>query len=85
MLSKERKDFSSTLEGEWELYSIVPLPYRIDDVTWEGKDIRVMEQVTISPPYLPENVQGNMEKAVNHVRKIVSIFSLFKSFFVMFD
>nr|CAG4649757.1 EOG090X0FOW [Scapholeberis mucronata] len=43
----------------------------IDDVTWEGKDIRVMEQVTISPPYQPENVKGNMEKAVNHVRKIV--------------
>ena len=43
-------------------------------MTWEGKDIRVMDQVTISPPYLPENVQGNMEKAVTHVKKIVSIF-----------
>ncbi|EFX83328.1 protein LSM12 homolog A-like [Daphnia pulex] len=43
----------------------------IEDVAWEGKNIRVMDQVTISPPYHPENVQGNMEKAVNHVRKIV--------------
>lgn len=55
-----------------DLYKFFALFLRIDDVTWEGKDIRVMEQVTISPPYLPENVQGNMEKAVNHVRKIVS-------------
>lgn len=43
----------------------------IEDVTWDGKDIRVMDQVTINPPYLPENVQGNMDKAVNHVKKIV--------------
>jgi len=40
-------------------------------VTWDGKDIRVMDQVTINPPYLPENVKGNMDKAVNHVKKIV--------------
>lgn len=32
-----------------------------------------MNEVTITPPYHPENVQGNMEKAVNHVRKIVSV------------
>nr|CAG4635122.1 EOG090X0FOW [Alona affinis] len=43
----------------------------IDDITWEGKNIRVMEYVTITPPYLPENVQGSMEKAVTHVKKIV--------------
>nr|CAG4648312.1 EOG090X0FOW [Moina brachiata] len=43
----------------------------IEDITWVGKDIRVMDQVTISPPYQSENVQGTMEKAVNHVRKIV--------------
>jgi len=44
---------------------------RIDDVCWSGKDIKVMEQVTIKPPYLPENVIGNADKAVNHVKKIV--------------
>lgn len=51
----------------------IKINHRIEDVAWEGKNIRVMDQVTISPPYHPENVQGNMEKAVNHVRKIVSI------------
>ena len=44
-------------------------------MTWDGKDIRVMDQVTINPPYLPENVQGNMDKAVNHVKKIVNYYS----------
>ena len=48
--------------------------HRIDDITWEGKNIRVMDNVTITPPYLPENVQGSMEKAVNHVKKIVSLY-----------
>nr|CAG4643561.1 EOG090X0FOW [Ilyocryptus agilis] len=43
----------------------------IEDVTWSGKDIRVMNEITISPPYLPENVQGGSEKGNNHVRKIV--------------
>jgi len=45
----------------------------IDDVIWDGKDIKVMEQVTIRPPYLPENILGSpqADKAVNHVRKIV--------------
>lgn len=49
-------------------------PYSIDDVIWDGKDIKVMEQVTIRPPYLPENILGSpqADKAVNHVRKIVS-------------
>ena len=46
-------------------------------MTWDGKNIRVMDQVTISPPYLPENVQGNMDKAVNHVKKIVSLIAMF--------
>ena len=53
-------------------FLIFLLKSRIDDVAWDGKDIKVMEQVTIKPPYLPENVIGNADKAVNHVKKIVS-------------
>ena len=63
--------------------SFVMFHFRIEDVTWDGKNIRVMDQVTISPPYLPENVQGNMDKAVNHVKKIVSSFVTFLSIIVM--
>lgn len=72
MLSNEREDNSRESEKQHNLL-FIKINYRIEDVAWEGKNIRVMDQVTISPPYHPENVQGNMEKAVNHVRKIVSV------------
>merc|ERR1712226_1507862 len=44
----------------------------IDDVTWHGENIYVLKEITIYPPYRPENVKGNMDsKALKHVRKIV--------------
>ncbi|XP_064456828.1 protein LSM12 homolog A-like [Ornithodoros turicata] len=45
----------------------------IDDVSWQGKNIIVMNQVTISPPYRPENCKGKTENehSVSHIRKIV--------------
>ncbi|KAL3250132.1 hypothetical protein MRX96_055730 [Rhipicephalus microplus] len=45
----------------------------IDDVTWQGKNIIVMNQVTIVPPYRPENCKGKSDSdaSVLHVRKIV--------------
>lgn len=45
----------------------------IDEVTWNGPNIVVMNQVTISPPYKPENCKGNndSQQAITHVRKIV--------------
>ena len=47
--------------------------FRIDDVTWHGENIYVLKEITIYPPYRPENVKGNMDsKALKHVRKIVS-------------
>ncbi|GFY48794.1 protein LSM12 homolog [Trichonephila inaurata madagascariensis] len=46
----------------------------IAEVTWQGKNIVVMNQVTITPPYRPENCKpigkGDGD-AVNHVRRIV--------------
>ncbi|KFM61767.1 Protein LSM12-like protein, partial [Stegodyphus mimosarum] len=46
----------------------------IAEVTWQGKNIIVMNQVTISPPYRPENCKpigkGDGD-AVNHVRRIL--------------
>ena len=46
---------------------------RIDDVSWNGDKIYVLKEVTIYPPYRPEDVKGNMDsKALKHVRKIVS-------------
>ncbi|KAK7586225.1 hypothetical protein V9T40_004101 [Parthenolecanium corni] len=46
----------------------------IEDVKWEGPDIVVFENVKITPPYKPENVQASSSsdtKACNHLRKLV--------------
>ncbi|XP_075737758.1 protein LSM12 homolog A-like [Rhipicephalus microplus] len=45
----------------------------IDDVTWQGKNIIVMNQLIIVPPYRPENCKGKSDSdaSVLHVRKIV--------------
>ncbi|KAL1117835.1 hypothetical protein AAG570_004150 [Ranatra chinensis] len=45
----------------------------INDVTWQGQNIFVFSQVTVTPPYKPENVKGDVHsKAYTHIRKIVS-------------
>jgi len=49
----------------------------IDEIKWGGKDgkeISIMSQVTISPPYLSADVRGKEGQALNHVRKIVDKF-----------
>jgi len=43
----------------------------IDEVAWEGDKILVLNEVRISPPYKVENVQGDKEASVIHVRKMV--------------
>lgn len=44
----------------------------IDDVVWNGENISVLKEVTIYPPYRPEDVKGNTDsQALKHVRKIV--------------
>lgn len=43
---------------------------------WEGKNIIVMEEVTIRPPYGVDDCQGKQgSQVLNHVRKIVSYLS----------
>jgi len=44
----------------------------IDDVSWDGKNILVMKEVLISPPYGPENCKAQSDsQALKHVRKVV--------------
>lgn len=51
----------------------VTLFCRIDEVEWLGPNIVILKQITITPPYKPENVKGNVDsKAYTHIRKIVS-------------
>jgi len=44
----------------------------LEDIDWVGDSIKVMEHVTVTPPYKPDNVRGVSDsKAVMHVRKII--------------
>lgn len=45
----------------------------IKDCKWQEKNIVVMEEVVIAPPYQVENCKGKEGSALSHVRKIVSI------------
>lgn len=38
---------------------------------WEEDTIVVMDEVRIAKPYLPQDVQGDKEQSVNHVKRIV--------------
>ena len=44
----------------------------IKDCKWQEKNILVMEDVVISPPYQADNCKGKEGSALSHVRKIVS-------------
>lgn len=46
----------------------------IKDCKWQEKNIIVMDDVVISPPYQVENCRGKEGSALSHVRKIVSLF-----------
>uniref|UniRef100_A0A8C4R7F6 LSM12 homolog b n=1 Tax=Eptatretus burgeri TaxID=7764 RepID=A0A8C4R7F6_EPTBU len=46
----------------------------IKDCKWNEKNIIVMDEVTISPPYRMENCKGSEGNALVHVRKIVSFY-----------
>uniref|UniRef100_A0A8V5GW38 Uncharacterized protein n=1 Tax=Melopsittacus undulatus TaxID=13146 RepID=A0A8V5GW38_MELUD len=43
----------------------------IKDCKWQDKNIVVMEEVVIAPPYQVENCKGKEGSALSHVRKIV--------------
>lgn len=52
--------------------------FRINEVTWQGPNIVVMNQVTITPPYTPDNIKGDIHsKAFIHIRKVVSNLDFF--------
>uniref|UniRef100_A0A8V0ZVW5 LSM12 homolog n=1 Tax=Gallus gallus TaxID=9031 RepID=A0A8V0ZVW5_CHICK len=48
-----------------------PHPHSIKDCKWQEKNIVVMEEVVIAPPYQVENCKGKEGSALGHVRKIV--------------
>ncbi|XP_064225679.1 protein LSM12 isoform X2 [Aotus nancymaae] len=48
----------------------------IKDCKWQEKNIVVMEEVVITPPYQVENCKGKEGSALSHVRKIVNRIAL---------
>lgn len=58
-----------TPEGQQLFFTITKT---MPEVSWQGKNIVIMNEVTITPPYKPENVKGLSDsKAYIHVRKMV--------------
>ncbi|KAI5712104.1 hypothetical protein M8J76_004354 [Diaphorina citri] len=56
-------------EGQQLFFSITKT---MPEVSWEGKNIVIMNEVTITPPYKADNVKGQSDsKAFIHVRKMV--------------
>jgi hypothetical protein len=54
------------------LFHLLSSPSSIKDCKWQEKNIVVMEEVVITPPYQVENCKGKEGSALSHVRKIVS-------------
>ncbi len=52
----------------------------IKDCKWQEKNIIVMDDVVISPPYQVENCKGKEGSALSHVRKIVSMLYIYTIF-----
>lgn len=57
-----------TPEGQRAFNSIVKT---LNEVRWNGKDIVVMDEVKIVPPYGPENCTGKEGQLLSHVKKIL--------------
>ncbi|KAL7630708.1 UNVERIFIED_CONTAM: hypothetical protein RMT77_019082 [Armadillidium vulgare] len=70
-------EMGGTVEGQKLFHAIKKT---IEEISWLGSSILIMNQVIISPPYLLDNVteykeaKENNAKAVAHVRKIVEKF-----------
>ncbi|EPY88887.1 protein LSM12 isoform 1-like protein [Camelus ferus] len=52
----------------------------IKDCKWQEKNIVVMEEVVITPPYQVENCKGKEGSALSHVRKICGFLKLARPF-----
>lgn len=75
LASCELKLFSHQTGGVGWLLEVTftfSLPSSIKDCKWQEKNIVVMEEVVITPPYQVENCKGKEGSALSHVRKIVS-------------
>uniref|UniRef100_F6YE35 LSM12 homolog n=1 Tax=Equus caballus TaxID=9796 RepID=F6YE35_HORSE len=70
-VSLEGQQLFQTIHKTWQLASELFEAMVIKDCKWQEKNIVVMEEVVITPPYQVENCKGKEGSALSHVRKIV--------------
>ncbi|KAH8344986.1 LSM12 homolog A [Drosophila kikkawai] len=59
-----------------ELYRAIAKQYGYNEVSWQGLNIQILNEVTISPPYRVDNVvsSSNNETSCNYIKRIIKQF-----------
>ncbi|XP_016950507.1 LSM12 homolog A [Drosophila biarmipes] len=59
-----------------ELYRAIAKQYGYNEVSWQGPNIQILNEVTISPPYRADNVvsSSNNETSCNYIKRIIKQF-----------
>jgi len=69
--AKERVGIGVSTEGQ-QLFDFIRRT--IQECHWEMRNILVLEEVEIVPPYKPENCSGKSKQSVDYIRNIVNKF-----------
>lgn len=59
-----------------ELYRVIAKQFKYNEVSWQGLNIQIFNEVTITPPYRPENVvsTSNNKSLCNYIKKMIENF-----------
>ncbi|KAH8286802.1 hypothetical protein KR018_011758, partial [Drosophila ironensis] len=59
-----------------ELYRAIAKQYGYNEVSWQGPNIQILNEVTISPPYRVDNVvsTSNNDSSCNYIKRIIKQF-----------
>ncbi|XP_067635660.1 LSM12 homolog A [Eurosta solidaginis] len=64
-----------SLEAQ-ELYRTIAKQFKVNEVSWQGANIQIFNEVTVSPPYRVENVisTSNNKSLCNYIKKMIEKF-----------
>ncbi|XP_030386538.1 LSM12 homolog A [Scaptodrosophila lebanonensis] len=78
---ERRQDFLKSKNADvspeaQELYRAIAKQYGYNEVSWQGPNIQILNEVTISPPYRVDNVvsSSNNETSCNYIKRIIKQF-----------
>ena len=59
-----------------ELYRVIAKQFKFHEVSWQGPNIQIFNEVTICPPYRVENVisNSNNKSLYNYIKKMIEQF-----------